>query len=76
MTKHQQDLLMDAAIRRTNPITIQQLSQETGLSDARVRSRVKYDVEDMGRAMMLKHDLVHFDLDKMADRTVTLPRHR
>jgi hypothetical protein len=68
-TKHQEDLFMDDVIRRESRITEEDLATKSGLSLARVRSRVKYDI-GLDRARRLADGSIQFYLSEMADRWV------
>jgi hypothetical protein len=68
-TLHQQDLLMDEVIRREGTISEEDLAAQSGLSLARVKSRVRYDI-GKNRATRLPDGRIQFHLSNMADRWV------
>lgn len=68
-TLHQEDLFMDDVIRREGAISIEDLARESGLSVARVRGRVNYDI-GKNRATKLADGRIKFNLSSMAKRWV------
>jgi hypothetical protein len=68
-TKHQEDLFIDDVVRREDAISIEDLAAKNGLSVARIRARVNYDI-GKNRATKLADGRIKFHLANMANRWV------
>ena len=68
-TLHQEDLIIDGVVQREGTISIEDLAKKTGLSIARVRGRVKYDI-GKSRATTLPDGRIKFHISNMAERWV------